>query len=129
MREEARIVGPFTFRQLLYLSAGIGISYLAWKQLPTNISLIIVVPVIAGTFVLVYKNAGKVIDIEHLDEYLAEKRSTLPPEDYRKWLKEKIAEISSQIEMSKERGLPPDDKLNLVLDKYRAVLSTTQGQY
>jgi len=40
-----KIIGPFTFKQFVYLAGGAGLCYALWVLLPTIIAIIVIVPV------------------------------------------------------------------------------------
>ena len=42
---EDKIIGPFTFKQFVYLAGGAGISFVLFKALPLFISVFLIVPV------------------------------------------------------------------------------------
>jgi hypothetical protein len=44
---EDKIVGPLSFRQFLYLTGGAGLSYILYRTLPTYVSILLIMPVIA----------------------------------------------------------------------------------
>jgi len=51
---EDKLFGPFTFRQFAYLIGGAGIIYVLYKLLPIWLSIFLIIPVGALTFMLVF---------------------------------------------------------------------------
>lgn len=51
---EDKLFGPFTFRQFAYLIGGAGIIYVLYKLLPIWLSIFLILPIGALTFMLVF---------------------------------------------------------------------------
>ena len=113
MYEEEKIFGPFTFRQFVYMTGGLGLAYVIWKEF-TEYTIFGIVVVVIALALTVQANPGKV-NIDNLPGYLKKRRLGLSETEYRKWIQRKIASTQAQIEIRKERGLMPDKNLEDVL--------------
>ncbi len=51
---EDKVVGPFTFKQFVYLAGGVAICFLAWRFLPFLIAILIVAPVAVLSLALAF---------------------------------------------------------------------------
>jgi len=59
---EDKVFGPFSFMQFIYLVGGAGLIFTLWKFLPSFIAVLLIVPVAAFTWALVFfpkKKYGK----------------------------------------------------------------------
>ncbi|MSR78937.1 MAG: hypothetical protein EXS59_02210 [Candidatus Taylorbacteria bacterium] len=112
---EDRIFGPLTLKQFISLAIGFGLSYLAYSNLPRlSAYLVIAVIVILALFTASVRFQPKHIGDADMKQYFLDLKAQTPPDEYRKMLERKIAELESQIQMRKGRGLPPDPKLEEV---------------
>ena len=102
--DEEKIFGPLTFRQFIYVAAGIGIIYLAYNNLAQNISIPLAVLVVVATFIFVRRAEPPPFN----EESLKIKKSQLSREEFQKWCQKKIAMIQSQISVREQRGLVAD---------------------
>ena len=51
---EDKIIGPFTFKQFIYLAGGAGISFVLFKALPIFLSVFFIIPVAALSLALAF---------------------------------------------------------------------------
>ncbi|MDO8623995.1 MAG: PrgI family protein [bacterium] len=121
--DEEKVIGPFTARQFLYLTGGVGVAYLAYRFLSLSMSIPLVALAGYVVFVLMKRSAPP-----HIDEnYIKAKRYQLgSAEEYQKWLQRKIAEIQSQVSMRKQRGFVQDHELDKVREMFEIALRETQ---
>lgn len=59
IEKEAKIVGPFTFKQFIFIGIAGSVSILLYFVLPRFLSIIIAVPLIGGAFALAFLKIGK----------------------------------------------------------------------
>lgn len=120
MYEQEMIFGPLSFKQFIILAIGFGLSYLLYNQVPQYLSLQIYIYItivfIAAVSIYVafsvFKN--KEIPITQLEEYFKKIKIKMPKEQYTRMIFRKMAEVGSQIQMRKEKGLPVDESFNKV---------------
>lgn len=56
---EDKIIGPFTWKQFLYLAGGIGGSTIAWMSLPTLLAVVISTPLVVLSLALAFYQYNK----------------------------------------------------------------------
>ena len=115
MYTEDRIFGPFTLKQFISLAIGFGLSYLAYNNIPRPSAYlaIAVIGLVALLTAFVRFQPKHIADVD-MRQYFLDLKTQTPPEQYQKMLERKIAELESQIETRKGRGLPADPKLEEV---------------
>ncbi|MCE9643813.1 PrgI family protein [Candidatus Parcubacteria bacterium] len=64
---EDKIIGPFTFRQFLYLAGGIGLSVVAYRLLPVYIAALIILPIVALALALAFYKVNEKPFIEIME--------------------------------------------------------------
>ena len=120
MYEQDMIFGPLAFKQFIVLAVGLGLSYLLYNEVPQYQSLQIYIYItilfIAAISLYVafsiFKN--KEIPIAQLEGYFKNIKIKMPKEQYARMIFRKMAEVGSQIQMRKEKGLPVDESFNKV---------------
>ncbi len=117
MYEEEKIFGPFTFRQFIYLSTGLGFVYIVREKFPEYAIFGFVI--MASALVSVFLSRPKKINMADIPEYLKTKRIQIGEVEHKKWLRRKIAGIQVQIMTRKEKGLMVDKNLENLLRVYK----------
>ncbi|HYF10259.1 MAG TPA: PrgI family protein [Candidatus Paceibacterota bacterium] len=64
---EDKVIGPFTFRQFLYLAGGTGLSVVAYRLLPIYMAALIILPVAALALALAFYRVNDKPFIEVLE--------------------------------------------------------------
>ncbi|MDO8594919.1 MAG: PrgI family protein [bacterium] len=121
MYEEDKIFGPLTLKQFITVAIGFTLSYVAYIYLPVPLAHIALALIVIVTLVTAFIRFSPKKFQGDLRQYLLEKKSTLPPEDYQKLLQRKLAELQSQIHMRASRGLRADPKLEEVKDIFESL--------
>lgn len=117
--DEEKIFGPLTFRQFLYAAGGVALCYLAYTNLELKVSIPVII-IVAGIFLAIILNAPKVVIDEN---YIKMKKvHSKNPEEFERWVQQKIAMIQSQISIRKEKGFSSDPKLQSMLELFESVL-------
>jgi hypothetical protein len=117
--DEDKVFGPLTLRQFLYSVFSFGVMYLSYTYLPLKISIPIII------LAVIFFISGFIVypTVIINEDYLKLKRSQCDNlEQFQRWLKKKIAEIQSQINMRATRGLIEDPKLNQALQMFENAL-------
>lgn len=110
-------------KQFLSLAVGFGLSYLAYNNLPRlSAYLAIAVVGVVALFTAFVRFKPTHIGDGDMKQYFVDLKTQTPPEQYQKMLERKIAELQSQIEMRKGRGLPADPKL----EEVKAILESVK---
>jgi hypothetical protein len=125
MYTEDFVFGPFTAKQSACLIAGFGIAYALVHYGGGRYVYIIAGTVIACAVVGAYRLSSEYIPPERLTEYLQRKKIALGRAAFERFVQMKTAELLSQIEMRKLRGLPPDPALQQML----AFFESARGTY
>jgi hypothetical protein len=117
--DEEKIFGPLTLRQFLYSAGSFGVIFFAYTYLePKNSVPVIIIAIIL--FLSAFINSSQVI-ID--DEYIKRKRFHYKNlEEFQRWINSKIAEVRSQINARKYRGLIPDPQLDKKLELFERAL-------
>lgn len=119
MYEQDVIFGPLTFRQFVVILVGVILSYIIHKNSENYILIGIIILCSFYLAFQVFKN--KKIPVDNIEQYFAIKKSELSQEEYERMIKQKIAEIESQIEFRKQRGLIEDPRLVEVLNIFKGL--------
>lgn len=121
MYEEDFIFGPLTLKQFFCVATGVGAGFIIEKiGLPENIRYLAYGIIAFLIIVSIIRFKPKKIPTEHVDVYFQNKRVKLGEDNFKRFINKKVAEVSSQISMREERGLPDDPKLQealLILQK------------
>lgn len=118
MYEQDIIFGPLTLKQFVTILFGVILSYVIYKNIEQNYIYtgIIVLSSIYIAF-SIFKN--KKIPLNEIPQYFSIKKSELSKEEYDRVILQKIANIESQIEFRKQKGLVQDPSLTEVLSVLR----------
>ncbi len=114
---EDKLFGPFTFKQSLYLVGGGGLVFFLYKALPTFVSVILGIPILAFTLALVfYQPNGRpfIYMVESFVLYVFSQKFFL----WRKREEKPGAADVRQVhgEFPREGELPPEDKRQKISD-------------
>ena len=125
MYEEERIFGPLTIKQFLCAAAGAGAFYLLERlNLSENMKYFAWSIIGVATIISLIRFKPKKIPIEHIDIYFQNKRVKLGEDNFKRFIQKKVADVSSQIMMRKERGLRSDPELDEILLIFQKTLDT-----
>ena len=106
---EDKIVGPFTWKQFIYVAGGAGASFILYVLLPFFVFIIVAAPVIAFTAGLAFykvNNRPLSILLEAMFQYASRSRLYL-------WKKQKDRPIKKQDEVAPVVYKPPKSGSNL----------------
>lgn len=56
---EDKVVGPFTFKQFVYLAGGAGAVFILWRTLPLFLSIWLILPIAAASLALAFLRINK----------------------------------------------------------------------
>jgi hypothetical protein len=119
MYEQDMIFGPLAFKQFIVLFIGAIFSYAIYKNSENYIVIGIIISCAFYLVFYVFKN--KKIPLNEIRQYFAIKKSELSQDQYKIIIKQKIANIESQIEFRKQKGLVEDPSLVEVLNIIKAL--------
>jgi hypothetical protein len=121
MYTEDFVFGPFTLKQSACLFVGFGIAYACISYGGGGKYLYALAgTAIACALVGAYRLKPEYIPLERLPEYLQRKKLTMSRVDFEKFTQAKTADLFSQIEIRKLRGLTPDPALEQALKVFEA---------
>ena len=118
MYEQDIIFGPLTFKQFVAILVGVILSFLIYKNLEQNYILIGII-ILSSLYFAFFVFKNKKIPLDQIERYFAIKKSELSVEEYEKIIRQKIANIESQIEFRKQGGLGEDLRLVEVLNIFK----------
>jgi len=114
MYEESILFGPLSLKQFVTLAIGVILIYFVNKY---SDNYIIIGAIGAATLFLVFQRfQNKKIPIDELEFYFKQKKFEMPQEDYDKMIEIKIAELESQMEARREKGLFVDENIDKILN-------------
>lgn len=123
MNNHENILGPLNFNQLIVAIIGFGASYSIYASKFFNeYTLPLTLGVALITLAIIIKIEPKKIGIQDFEHYIETQKVTLTPPQFDTYITQKIAEVSSQIAIRKEKGLRSDGELEKalqILEKYK----------
>ncbi|MFA6338536.1 MAG: PrgI family protein [Candidatus Paceibacterota bacterium] len=101
---EDKIIGPFTFKQFVYMGGGLGIAFIVYKLLPFYAALLIIAPVLGFSFALAFikiNNKPFIFVVESAIRYYLGSRLYLWKKEEKKTLKKEEAQAKSSLRIPK----------------------------
>ena len=122
MYEQDIILGPLTFKQFITIASGSVLSYYIYKYSGNYIVPVLIILAVLYVALFIFKNPK--IPLEHLEEYFKEKKAELGPEEFERMLRQRIANIASQINDRLQKGLVADPVLEKLLPILERILKS-----
>ena len=120
---EDRIFGPLSFRQFLVVAAGVALLWLINDKLNGQLSQTTAIILSALVVLAALVFIQRLKPVPFTEETLKITKAEMSPEQFSKWIRMRVAMLSSQRAMREAQNMPPDPKLEAVMKMLEAEMA------